>query len=208
MTSLWDRNQLRFYNFFADPRIENTVRLIWQEENQPRIFTTKMLDHFNTFTGHRWRFVDLLIRHGILVPGVDMEALRDSVSEYRMPEADTHSPSSASSVSPSQLSCSRIPATVTLIQGPIGLLGRPAPANVPVQSRFPVNWQQRMRLVEDNDVGGCQICCEYRADAMTQPCSHMLLCMECAKVALMNEGSKCPLCNTVVSQVLGVRLAS
>jgi hypothetical protein len=208
MTSLWDQNQLRFYNFFADPRIENTVRLIWQQENRPRIFTPKMLDHFNTFTGHRWMFVDLLIRHGILVPGVDMEALRQSVSEYRMPDQPAPPVQSTQSSPSAHLSCSSIPVPVpvTVIRGPI------APsiqASVgPVHARFPANWQQRIQLVGDNDMGGCQICCEYRADAMTQPCSHMLMCMECAKVALRNDGAKCPLCNVVVSQVLGVRLAS
>ena len=392
MNTLWDQTQLHFHNFFSDPQVALQVRMLWQQENLPAIHTPRLMDHFVTYTGHRWLFVDLLIRHGIVVPGVNMEALRDSVVALRAPSAAQPRiqfvPSSEStryvelkmtlsqhllesqwkamaellavpagtasnfhtagdlfrwmenSILPGdnrpclakqrlgklhellelvgatacaqlvdserfdlimetvpnesaqytelklrlseQLTRDQWERMAHLVGVPPGLIQRfrnatdlfnwmetitltgdsrpclseqrldklkellghrlvgaaaclplvynmtgssvhisvaslpppapvrvPAPAPAPAPSRFPVNWQQEpIRLVGDNDVGGCQICCEYRADAMSQPCNHLCMCMRCAERVLGNANTVCPICRQTVSHVLGVRLAS
>jgi hypothetical protein len=80
--------------------------------------------------------------------------------------------------------------------------------SAPPVRRFPENWRQDpIRLEGDSDVGGCKICYEYRADALTQPCGHLCMCMGCARQVLTNATVPCPVCRQSVAQVLGVRLA-
>lgn len=72
--------------------------------------------------------------------------------------------------------------------------------------RFPPNWQAEP-IKHDDGPGGCVICTEFKADASIKPCNHLCVCMKCAKDALKNEGSKCPICKAVVSHVEGQHLA-
>ena len=77
----------------------------------------------------------------------------------------------------------------------------------PKPSRFPENWQADPIPLKEGESGGCIFCEAVRPDASLKPCNHLCMCMACAKKALSNEDSKCPICRVVVTRVEGQHLA-
>jgi hypothetical protein len=76
------------------------------------------------------------------------------------------------------------------------------------QEKFPLDDEKYPILLDENELGGCCVCMEYRTDAVLHPCRHACLCMICAKKMLSSEGATCPFCNRIVERVESIILVN
>ncbi|EAN34348.2 Zinc finger C3HC4 type (RING finger) family protein [Theileria parva strain Muguga] len=56
---------------------------------------------------------------------------------------------------------------------------------------------------KDERIKNCAICLETPSNTILLPCSHICLCSECSKTVSIQFGA-CPMCRTVVSQILHI----